>query len=165
MKKALLTAVITLAGTLVYKGQDISDNAIGLRLGGGNGFGSEISYQRALSDNNRLEVDLGILSDDTFDGFKTTGIYQWVWEIENGFQWYAGAGGGLAVISIDNEFRRLNTIEDSSETFLYAAGQIGIEYNFNIPLQLSFDIRPELYFGDFLSGIESNYALSIRYRF
>ena len=39
--------------------QEISKNALGLRLGDNDGFGGEISYQRGLSDNNRLELDLG----------------------------------------------------------------------------------------------------------
>jgi hypothetical protein len=39
--------------------QEISKNAIGLRLGDSGGFGTEITYQRALGSNNRLELDLG----------------------------------------------------------------------------------------------------------
>jgi hypothetical protein len=38
--------------------QEISKNAIGLRLGDSGGFGTE-TYQRALGSNNRLELDLG----------------------------------------------------------------------------------------------------------
>ena len=44
---------------------------------------------------------------------------------------------------------------------------LGIEYNFDIPLMLSLDIRPELYFGDKFR--EDNFgpdiALGIRYQF
>lgn len=166
MKNILLTAAVILAGSLFSQAQKINDHALGLRLGSGIGFGSEISYQRGLSDNNRLEVNLGILSDDTFDGFNATGIYQWVWEIEDGFQWYAGVGGGIAVISIDEDFRRSRDFDSDSETSIYAAGQVGIEYNFNIPLQISLDVRPEFYVaGDLLSGYESNFAFSVRYTF
>jgi len=105
MKKALLTAAILFAGILASQAQDISKNAIGIRLGDGDGFGTEISYQRALGGNNRLEIDLGIESNNNYDGFKATGIYQWVWEIENGFQWYAGFGAGLGNSSFNVSLR------------------------------------------------------------
>jgi hypothetical protein len=46
------------------------------------------------------------------------------------------------------------------------AGQIGLEYNFNIPLQLSLDYRPGFYLvpaGH--GGAWEGAALGIRYRF
>jgi hypothetical protein len=47
-----------------------------------------------------------------------------------------------------------------------AAGNLGIEYNFDIPLMLSLDIRPELYFGDdFGNDFGPDIALGIRYQF
>jgi len=130
MKKTITLLLLSLIAVSAYA-QDISDHAIGLRLGDGDGYGAEITYQRALGDNNRLEIDLGIESGDDFNGFKATGIYQWVWNIDGGFNWYAGAGGGLGTADRDN---------DDSGVFLLAAGQVGIEYNFDIPLQLSLDL-------------------------
>ena len=59
MKKYFLFAFAIFGFATLTYGQDIADNAIGLRLGDSDGFGAEISYQRALGDNNRLEVDLG----------------------------------------------------------------------------------------------------------
>ncbi|MCB0471144.1 MAG: hypothetical protein KDC51_11790, partial [Flavobacteriaceae bacterium] len=70
--------------------QDISKNAIGLRLGDSDGFGAEVSYQRAIKDNNRLEFDLGWRNGTNYDGVKLIGLYQWVWNIDGGFNWYAG---------------------------------------------------------------------------
>ncbi|AGC78127.1 hypothetical protein LX97_03210 [Nonlabens dokdonensis] len=165
MKKIVLTVLLGLGFLIQSNAQDISNNAIGIRLGDGDGFGTEISYQRALGSNNRLEIDLGYEDGDGFDGFKATGIYQWVWNIDGGFNWYAGAGAGLGSISIDDDFRRRGDFEDDSEFFLLAAGQVGIEYNFPFPLTLSLDIRPELYFGDFRDGVDNDIALGIRYRF
>ncbi|PRP66735.1 hypothetical protein [Nonlabens agnitus] len=162
MKKILFTLALIVGTTFAVQAQTISDNAIGLRFGDGDGFGAEISYQRALGSNNRLEVDLGIENGNRFDGFKLTGVYQWVWNIDGGFNWYAGVGGGVGSIDFDDDFRPNN---DDSETFILAAGQVGIEYNFNIPLILSLDIRPELYFGDFRDDLESDIALGIRYQF
>lgn len=142
--------------------QEISKNAIGLRIGDGDGFGTEVSYQRALGDNNRLELDLGWRSGKNFDGFRLTGIYQWVWNIEGGFNWYAGIGGGVANYSYDNDF---DDFDDDGETFIYAAGQVGIEYNFDIPLLISLDVRPELGFGDYNDDLDLDIALGVRYQF
>jgi len=137
--------------------QNISKNAIGLRLGDNDGFGGEISYQRALGDNNRLELDLGIRDGKGYDGFKIAGLYQWVWNIDGGFNWYAGAGGGLFSVSPD---------QGDSQSFVFAAGDIGIEYNFDFPLVLSLDARPELYFDDLADDFDLfDIALGIRYQF
>ncbi|MAD96579.1 MAG: hypothetical protein CMB99_04550 [Flavobacteriaceae bacterium] len=130
-------------------GQEISDNTIGLRFGGGNGVGGEISYQMKLSESNRLEVDLGLANE--FTNFKATATYQWVWVLENRFNWYAGFGGGLV---------------SANGTGIYAAGVVGIEYNFEeAPVQISLDYRPEVGVAGGLSGVESNIALAVRYRF
>ena len=95
MKKIAFTVLTVFGCLLLTNAQSISDNAIGLRLGDSDGLGAEISYQRALGDNNRLELDLGWRTGNNFDGFKLVGLYQWVWHIDGGFNWYAGAGGGF----------------------------------------------------------------------
>ncbi|MDT0558804.1 hypothetical protein RM697_09100 [Ichthyenterobacterium sp. W332] len=159
MKKLCLIK-LCLFGFAIGNSQEISDNAIGLRLGDSDGFGAEISYQRALGDNNRLEVDLGWRSGNNFDGFKLAGLYQWVWNLDGNFNWYAGAGGGLGSYSFDN----LPAGIDDSETFFFVAGDIGIEYNFDIPLLLSLDFRPEIGFGDFNDDLDFDIALGIRYQ-
>ncbi|MBR9845833.1 MAG: acyloxyacyl hydrolase [Algicola sp.] len=161
MKRILLVAIAFLGITAISNAQDISDNAIGIRLGDSDGFGAEISYQRALGGNNRLELDLGLRSGNNYDGFKLAGLYQWVWHLDGNFNWYAGAGGGIGSYSFDNVPRGF----DDSETFLFLAGDIGIEYNFDIPLQLSIDARPEFGFGDYRDDLDFDIALGIRYRF
>ena len=161
MKRILLVAIAFLGITAISNAQDISDNAIGIRLGDSDGFGAEISYQRALGGNNRLELDLGLRSGNNYDGFKLAGLYQWVWHLDGSFNWYAGAGGGIGSYSFDNVPRGF----DDSETFLFLAGDIGIEYNFDIPLQLSIDARPEFGFGDYRDDLDFDIALGIRYRF
>jgi hypothetical protein len=62
------------------------------------GFGTEITYQRALGSNNRLELDLGWRNRKDYNGYddnaiKLAALYQWVWNIDGGFNWYAGVGG------------------------------------------------------------------------
>lgn len=158
MKKLIFLAVLSLGFMATSQAQEISPNAIGLRLGDSDGFGAEISYQRALGSNNRLELDLGWRDSDHVDAFKLTGLYQWVWSLEGNFNWYAGAGGGLG--SYDN-----NDIDDSG-AFFFVAGDVGIEYNFDIPLMLSLDIRPELGFTDnYRDGLDLDIALGVRYQF
>jgi hypothetical protein len=165
MKKVFVTLLFTVVTLAITNAQEVSKNAIGIRAGDGDGFGTEISYQRALSGNNRLEIDLGYENGDNFDGFKATGIYQWLWNIEGGFNWYAGAGAGVGTISLDDDFPGRGNFDDDSETFIFAAGQVGIEYNFDFPLLISLDVRPEFYFGDFRDGNDLDIALGIRYQF
>lgn len=164
MKKLFLLSFVLLGFAFTSNAQSISENAIGLRLGDSDGFGAEISYQRALGSNNRLELDLGLRSGNGYDGFKLAGLYQWVWVLDGNFNWYAGVGGGVASYSFDNAPVGF----DDSETFIFAAGDIGIEYNFDIPLQLSLDFRPEIGFGDEAyrnDDLDFDIALGIRYRF
>ena len=162
MKKVILSAFMLLGLAFSAQAQDISKNALGLRLGDNDGFGGELSYQRGLGDNNRLELDLGWRNSKHVDAFKLTGLYQWVWNIEGGFNWYAGVGGGVGSWSYDYQG------VDDSGVILFAAGDLGIEYNFDFPLQLSLDIRPELYFNsdDYREdNFGPDIALGVRYRF
>ncbi|MCF7560108.1 hypothetical protein L3X39_05610 [Sabulilitoribacter multivorans] len=159
MKKLFLLSFALLGFAFASSGQTISENALGLRLGDSDGLGAEISYQRALGDNNRLELDFGWRDGNNYNAFKLTGLYQWVWVLDGSFNWYAGVGGGIA--SFDGK----NVLDGESETALFAAGDIGIEYNFDIPLQLSLDFRPELGFGDFRDDLDFDIALGIRYQF
>ena len=160
--KKLFLSIIAIGGLFfTVNAQEISDNAIGLRLGDSDGFGTEITYQHALGENNRLELDLGWRSGNNWDGFKLAGLYQWVWQLDGSFNWYAGVGGGVGSYSWDNPFPN----GDDSETFIFAAGDIGIEYDFDIPLLISLDFRPELGFGDFRDDIDFDIALGLRYQF
>ena len=148
MKKVVFVFGLLVSLTLSVNAQDIADNAIGLRLSGGNGAGGEISYQKALGNNTRLEIDLGLANE--FADFKATGLYQWVWSLEEQFNWYAGFGGGIV---------------SANGTGIYGAGVIGIEYNFNAPVLLSLDYRPEIGVAGGLDGLNSSFSLAVRYQF
>ena len=50
-------------------------------------------------------------------------------------------------------------------SYLFGAGVVGIEYNFDIPLLISLDFRPEIGFSDIYDGLNSDIALSLRYQF
>ena len=164
MKKIILFAIMLIGLAFTAHAQKISKNALGLRLGDNDGFGGEVSYQRGLSKNNRLELDLGWRNSNYVNAFKLVGLYQWVWDIDKGFNWYAGVGGGIGSWSYDTKYGT-----SGSGTILLAAGDIGIEYNFQeAPIQLSLDFRPEFYFNSDKYR-ERNFGpdigLGIRYRF
>lgn len=158
MKKIVLSAFVFFGSFLCINAQEIADNAIGLRLGDNNGIGAEITYQHGLGDNNRLEFDLGIRSSRDFDAFKFAALYQWVWNIEGSFNWYAGAGGGIGSFDFGVPI-------NDRETSFFAAGNIGIEYDFDFPLLISLDFRPELGFGSLNDDTGFDIALSVRYQF
>lgn len=138
----------------------ISDHAIGLRLGGGSGFGTEISYQHGLTGANRLELDLGLHNGNHYNAWGLAGIYQWVWKIDGGFNWYAGAGGKIGSWSWDENY---SSTHDGG-LIVSAAGTVGIEYVFPVGIQISLDARPELELTN--HGVSNNnIAFSIRYQF
>ena len=95
MKKNLLFVYLLFSFITTSNAQNLSKNALGLRLGNNDGFGAEFSYQRALSSSNRAEIDLGWQNSNNVSAIKLTGLYQWVWQIDNGLNWYAGAGAGI----------------------------------------------------------------------
>ena len=147
MKKILLITVLVL-GFISMSNAQVDGSAIGLRLG----YGAELSYQQALSSANRLELDLGLNSLDV-NAIYLSGVFQWVWDLSalaDGFNWYAGAG---AAVGIDNGVG------------VAALGQLGIEYNFNIPLQLSLDWRPALGIVPAIGFGYQGIALGVRYKF
>ena len=167
MKKYLITGVLVLVASVSMNAQDISKNALGLRLGDSGGFGTEITYQRALGNSTRLELDLGWRNRKDYnnngyddDAIKLAALYQWVMNIDGGFNWYVGVGGGFGTYGYDYNNDHYN------DTFVFAAGDIGIEYNFPIPLLISLDFRPE--FGGngyYKNNYGSDIALGLRYQF
>lgn len=150
MKKVLAILLVCFAISTLISAQD---KAIGVRLGGGSASGGEISFQMDMGSANRLEADLGFISNNNYNGISLTGVYQWVWDLDalaEGFRWYAGVGAGL---------RTFNGMG------LGLVGQLGIEYNFpTIPIQLSLDTRPGWYFGG-VHGFDGGAALGVRYKF
>ncbi len=176
MKKVILSVFLLIGLTMSVQAQEVvSKNAIGLRLGDNDGFGGEVSYQRRIFTSNRLEFDLGWRNSKNVDAVKLTGLYQWFWNIDKGFYWYVGVGGGAGSWRYDNNFynngngnNNFDPYYDDRGAFFFAAGDIGIEYNFKIPIQIALDFRPEVYFNSD-NWREENFgpdvALSVRYKF
>lgn len=160
MKKIMLSLAFVMSFVVAVNAQ-VETSAAGLRLGYDS---QEISYQRPLGDANRLELGLGYnsfgtnMAGDTSWGVALNGTYQWVWDLSDfndGFNWYAGFGGAL--------------ISHSSFVGVGALVQVGIEYNFDFPLQLSLDYRPGIYIlpgSDRLLRFSYNTpCFGVRYRF
>ena len=163
MKKSILIVCAFFGIISFLNAQEISKNAIGLRLGDADGFGASISYQRAIMENNRLEFNFGWSDGKNYDGIKFIGLYEWVWNIDGGFNWYAGPGIGFGSYRIENPYG--GHFKDS---FAILTGVAGIEYNFDFPLLISLDVRPELGFGDDVydnDNLDFDVGLGIRYQF
>lgn len=138
-----------------------SNNAIGLRLVGGEGLGTEISFQHNLTELNRVEFDLGSIPGNDYSAWALTGIYQWVWGINGDFNWYAGGGGKLGNWRPDDR----NTTKDDGSFLFGVIGNIGIEYSLPSGIVLGFDVRPEIGLINHSNALRNNLAFSVRYRF
>ena len=142
--------------------QDIAEHAIGLRLTESDGFWAEASYQGALNSINRVELNAGVRGVSGFQAIKLTGLFDWVFNIDEGLNWYTGPGIGGGLADFDSDFDG----DDDLEVFGFVTGNIGIEYNFDFPLLISFDFRPEIYFDKILDDdIIFNFGVSARYQF
>ena len=152
MKKIFIAAALVLGFAVAASAQP---RAIGLRLG----WGAEASYQHTVYNEDFVEVDLGLC---TFDGLNASAVYNFMiaqpaWTDRGDWGFYAGPGLAVGMGGLTTESAYFN---------LGVAGQVGLEYTFWFPLQLSFDIRPVLGFG-FNYGFHWSVmpAIGVRYRF
>jgi hypothetical protein len=180
MKTVFLIFLICLVTTTIFS-QNKSKN-IGLRIAA-NGTSHEISYQSTVSENHRWEINLGFynstafqyINDDTFCyGINT--IYQWVGSFSSkspGLKYYFGVGPSIRNYDLNDPLNPNN--QENVTIYIYdrfgvgLIGQMGCEYNFKFPLQLSLDWRPNLYntyTGFFESRINplQGLAVGIRYK-
>ncbi len=135
MKKAFLILAVLIGSAAAALAQP---KAIGGRLG----FNcADFSYQNYVLGNDFLEIDLGIDNGSDMGNFHADGIYNFMilrpdWTTSGSWGFYAGPGASIAVWNKDDE------------TTVHAGflGNVGLEYNFDFPLQLSVDLRPRLMF-------------------
>lgn len=103
-------------------------------IGGRLGYGLEASYQHYLGKPHFMEINAGF---DFLNSFKATGTYNFTfaqpsWTPRGNWAWYAGPGITLG-----------STYYNKDHHFVFGfVGQIGFEYKFWFPLQLSADLRP-----------------------
>ena len=152
MKKIIVMIVAIVAlGTSAIAQED--GNHIGVRLGDGYGTNAEISYQMGLG-GNRAEFDLGVNMNNGWNYIHLAGVYQWIGNISGGLGWYAGVGASMGIFK--GKYNGFG---------LGIAGQIGLSYDFPIPLQLTLGMRPEYDFLGYSHLGWGGVALGIRYRF
>lgn len=168
MKKVLLFATLFLTISVVAIAQP---RAIGGRLG----YNVDVSYQHSLG-KNFVELDAGLVGFGA--GFQLTGIYNFIivspnWTPKGEWNFYAGPGLGVGY----HVYNLYNGLETHGAGLVGIAGQVGLEYTFAFPLQLSVDYRPlvGMAFGKnitydyknsrFYSEGFFDLALSARYRF
>ena len=163
MKKIILSVALVF-GCLTFA--NAQQNALGLKFGDV-GNNAEISFQRMLTESNRLELNLNVGNfDNLFDWVGISGLYQWVWNLDQlapGFRWFAGVGAGVSYLTV--------SMPEGAEIDRFSAaafGNIGIEYNFSFPLQLALDYTPSMSitpsFGNFFFN-ENGIRLAARWRF
>jgi hypothetical protein len=156
MKRFFLTLLVVLM-TFMLKAQ-VNERTLGLRLGGnGSVNGIECAYQHGLSNANRLEVDLGFGAGKGHNRLYVVGVYHWVWNIADAFNWYVGPGATVGLY-------QYNPGEDGIN--IGVGGQIGLEYDFKslgAPILLSLDARPMWDFFGNSSGLGWGAALGVRY--
>lgn len=151
MKKIILSVALVLGFAIAATAQP---RALGARVG----YGVDLSYQHTIKDANFIEADLG-LGDFAFLNLAATYnfmIANPAWTDEGKWGFYAGPGVALGA--------------GSGVFNVGVAGQVGLEYTFEFPLQLSLDIRPQL--GLVSVGEVSKFGiwgwyphLGVRYRF
>jgi opacity protein-like surface antigen len=167
MKKIILIAALALgfavaatAGNPIEKKFGGKSRALGLR----GGYGVELSYQHTLGEN-FVEADLGLFG---FGAINAVATYNWMlaqpqWTDKGDWGFYAGAGAAAG----------LNFTEGARGANVAVVGQLGLEYTFWFPLQLSLDIRPQIgvhigeapLFSATNLGLSAIPTLSVRYRF
>lgn len=149
MKRILLTIIITAAAISAYA----QPRAAGLRLGV---CGFEASYQHTMNKNQFVEGNLGLdfgYGAQGSPGIRATGIYNFIWAQPawtNQGSWalYAGPGVTLGYVNDQVHYKVGNEVPNFLDNgFMFGiCGQVGLEYTFWFPLQLSVDLRPAIGF-------------------
>lgn len=140
--------------------------AIGARLG----YNLEFSYQHSIAAG-AMFVDLTVGATNVWNQWGVVGataMFDWVWGIgASNWNWYVGPGFGVSYHY--GQYWR----DHNYYPFGVSVGaQLGVEYQFNIPLNISLDWRPMVNVMGFFRGdgypiYNSFYsvALGLRYRF
>ncbi len=147
MKKYILLFCVAFSIANIVSGQE-KKHAIGLRNSILSKTNFELSYQYYLNETSRLEFGLGT----AVYALHTTGVYQKVSNlsaITPGLKIY----GGVGIIAGFH----------GSKTGFGAVVQAGLEYNFRLPIQISLDYRPKVFFPDLYYS--DDFCISIRYKF
>lgn len=160
MKKVFTTVLIMFTIVSVSLAQP---RAIGGRLG----YNEEFSYQHAITDG--MYVDLTAGAGNMWSAWSyadVTATYDWVFNIKGIWNWFVGPAAGIGV-----GYGRYYSEYNIMPFRVNVGGQIGFEWQFNIPLNLTVDWRPMVnvlgfnntHYGP-LFGL-ANVGVGLRYRF
>lgn len=158
MKKVILSIFFVCAVATAAIAQP---RAIGARIG----YNVEFSYQHNIATNWMFDLTAGATNYwSSWGRADVTMMFDWILNIHGGWNFYIGPGAGLSYYyspHYDYDGHRLG---------VNVGGQLGFEYQFGIPLNISLDWRPmwnvlgfghyDHYYGDFYG-----FALGLRYRF
>lgn len=130
MKRIIVIAALVFGIAFAASAQP---RAIGGRLA----YGLEASYQHYVGGENFVEANLGLCY---FSALNATATYNFMiaqpaWTARGEWGFYAGPG---ATVGLD--------FIPESEFVFGIVGQVGLEYTFWFPLQLSVDLRPQIGF-------------------
>lgn len=160
MKKIFTTMVIMLAVASVAFAQP---RAIGGRIG----YNTEFSYQHGFGDNMFLDLTAGGYIFNTYWGHADlTATYDWVFNIKGIWNWFVGPAAGVGF-----GFGSYYKYYDVMPFQVNVGGQVGFEWQFGIPLNLSIDWRPMINVLGFGNSYYTpwqglyNFGVGIRYRF
>lgn len=125
MRKIIIAAALVFGFAVAASAQP---KAIGARFG----YGVDLSYQHNVNSANFIEADLGLAN---FAHLNVAATYNFMiaqpeWTSQGEWGFYAGPGVALGA--------------GSGIFNVGIAGQVGLEYTFDFPLQLSIDLRPQL---------------------
>jgi hypothetical protein len=144
MRKILFTLAVVLFTTAAVVAQP---RAIGVRFG----YNIEASYQHGLGEANYIQLDAGLIYYSS--GIQLAGTYNWIfatpeWGDYGTWEWFGGIGAGLGYNwSLQNAHWK-GTVWTTAYSnnwhhfFVGAAGNVGLSFTFEFPLQLSVDYHP-----------------------
>lgn len=147
MKRGLLTIIIAAVAVSAYA----QPRSMGARLGAN---GLEADYMHDIQKNQFLQANLGLdygAMSKGAPGIKATAVYNFIWArpawTEQG-SWalYAGPGVSMGYVNDPDHVKIGKEVYGFNHGgfMLGACAQVGVEFTFWFPLQLSVDLRPTI---------------------
>lgn len=141
--------IITIGVLLCIADAFAQSRAVGVRVGV---CGLEASYEHSFSKTQFLEGNLGLDFGNKVNGapgIKAEGTYNFIWARPawtNKGSWaiYSGPGASIGYVNDEVHFKELKEVVsfEANGFMLGISVQVGLEYTFEFPMQLSLDLRP-----------------------